>query len=232
MGGISASNLTSVTIRFDGTLVYSNNMKEWPRSVDGSVHMCMYFSHISNVTFTSSGKGLIDGSGSAWWGIPFIGYLEIGENRPRLLEISNGRDIIIEKLAFKDSPYWTVWAHDMDGLTIRYVDVSARRDAADAHTLYDISAFNTDGLDVSGRNVHIHDCNIWNQDDCVCIKDGSENMLIERVNASGLGFTIGSIGGSTVRNITFRDCRMHKTVKGIYMKFRDGDTPSLIKDIL
>ena len=30
-------------------------------------------------------------------------------------------------------------------------------------------------------------------------------------------------GGTVVRNITFRDCYMHKTVKGIYMKFRrDG----------
>jgi len=28
--------------------------------------------------------------------------------------------------------------------------------------------------------------------------------------------------GSTVRNITFRDCHMPDTYKGIYMKFRDG----------
>uniref|UniRef100_A0A7S4DPC9 Uncharacterized protein n=1 Tax=Lotharella globosa TaxID=91324 RepID=A0A7S4DPC9_9EUKA len=54
-------------------------------------------------------------------------------------------------------------------------------------------------------------------------------MLIERVNASGLGFTIGSIGGSTVRNITFRDCYMHKTFKGLYLKFRTGG--GLIEDI-
>jgi hypothetical protein len=68
----------------------------------------------------------------------------------------------------------------------------------------------------------IHDCNVWNQDDCVAVKDGSENMLIERVNASGVGLTIGSIGGSNVRNITFRDCYMHNTLKGIYMKFRES----------
>ena len=61
---------------------------------------------------------------------------------------------------------------------------------------------------MTGKNVHIHDCNVWNQDDCVAVKDGSENMLIERVNASGLGLTIGSISGSVVKNITFRDCHM------------------------
>ena len=79
-----------------------------------------------------------------------------------------------------------------------------------------------DGLDVSGRNVHIHDCNIFVQDDCIAIKPHSENgssvgaassnILIERVNASGLGLVIGSIGASSVRNVTFRDSRLRKTV--------------------
>ena len=46
-------------------------------------------------------------------------------------------------------------------------------------------------------------------------------MLFERINASGLGLTIGSVGsGETIKNITFRDCYMHKTSKGIYTKFR------------
>ena len=53
-------------------------------------------------------------------------------------------------------------------------------------------------------------------------------MLFERIVASGVGLTIGSIGGSTVRNITFRDCVMHKPSKGIYMKFRGG---GLIEDV-
>ena len=47
----------------------------------------------------------------------------------------------------------------------------------------------------------------------------SENMLFERIKASGVGITIGSIGTNTVNNITFRDCFMHNTWKGIYMKF-------------
>ena len=49
-------------------------------------------------------------------------------------------------------------------------------------------------------------------------------MLFERITASGVGLTIGSIGNSVVNNITFRDCIMHHTWKGIYMKFRGGDT--------
>lgn len=42
--------------------------------------------------------------------------------------------------------------------------------------------------------MHMHDLQIWNDDDCVCVKDGSENMLFERINASGLGLVVGSIG--------------------------------------
>lgn len=101
---------------------------------------------------------------------------------------------------------------------------------AHSHTLLDASAFNTDGLDVSGRNVWIHDVQIWNQDDCIAIKDSrdgySENMLIERVNASGTGIAIGSISGTHVRNITIRDSYLDRTWKGIYLKFRGSGTMS------
>ena len=54
---------------------------------------------------------------------------------------------------------------------------------------------------------------MWNQDDCVAVKDGSSDMLFERVTASGVGLTIGSIGASEVRNITFKDCNMYDTYK-------------------
>ena len=100
-----------------------------------------------------------------------------------------------------------------------------RRSDWNSHNLVELTAFNTDGFDVSGRNVHIHDCDIWNQDDTIAVKDDSRDMLFERITASGVGLTIGSIGSSLVKNVTFRDCYMPNTLKGIYMKFRaDGGT--------
>jgi len=122
---------------------------------------------------------------------------------------------------------------------VRYTDIYAAVDDKDSHDLFplprkgDITAFNTDGFDVNGRDVWIHDCNIWNQDDCIAVKDEgqhwtTENMLFERINASGLGLAIGSICNAHVRNITFRDIRMHHTVKGIYTKFRTNAAPPLI----
>jgi polygalacturonase len=111
----------------------------------------------------------------------------------------------------------------------------------------DCHRFNTDGIDVSGHNVHVHDVDIWNQDDCIAVKDNkysgdkiSSNMTFERINASGLGLTIGSIGISTVRNITFKDSYLYESYKGIYLKFRtpknegsiDEDLHGIIEDIL
>lgn len=68
--------------------------------------------------FTSSGTGTIDGNGAGWWG--YISYLEIAENRPRLLRIEDSAKLLIEHLLLKDSPYWTFYAHDIIDLEIRY----------------------------------------------------------------------------------------------------------------
>lgn len=230
MGGVLVSGLDSVTVTLDGTLKFKDDIKHWPNAADGRVADCVRLRNIKNVTITSNGKGTMDGSGKAWWGL--VGYLVHKENRPKLLVLDDSTDVRLSNLLLLDSPYYTLAAHQMNGLEIGHVDVSARRTKKDSHDLYDLTAFNTDGLDVTGKNVWIHDCNIWNQDDCIAVKDGSEDMLIERINASGVGLTIGSISGSVVRNITFRDSYMHNTYKGIYVKVREGNDPASISDVL
>ncbi|KAJ8600586.1 hypothetical protein CTAYLR_008175 [Chrysophaeum taylorii] len=227
-----ASNLSDVIIRVDGTLKFCSYMQlEWPRTSDGSVLECLKFSNVRNVTFTSSGTGgVIDGQGKFWWGVPGIGYLVREENRPRLLKLENAVDVLFERILLHQSPYWTFTAEGVDGLEIRYATINNRRDPdATDHNLIELTAFNTDGFDVSGSNVWIHDSVIWCQDDTVAVKDGSENMVFERLEASGVGVTIGSIAGSTVRNITFRNIYMNHTYKGIYMKFRGDD--GIIEDV-
>jgi len=84
MGGIKAWNLESVTFQLDGTIVFSNNIEEWPREANDKVLECLHFSNFHNVTFTSSAVGTLDGQGERWWGLPGIGYLVREENRPRL----------------------------------------------------------------------------------------------------------------------------------------------------
>eukprot|EP01083_Nonionella_stella_P279756 951580_1 len=184
-------------------------------------------------------RGVVDGHGADYWGIPGIGYLPLGEFRPDLLVMNRTSNALIEYIIFRDSGLYTLHLHDMDNLKIRYTSIVARRTTDASHGGYDLSAFNTDGIDVSGNNVHVHDVDIWNQDDCIAVKDApsgiSQNMLFERVNASGLGLTVGSIGGTAVKNITFRDSFLYRTSKGIYMKFRIDEwreTPGLIEDVV
>ena len=189
--------------------------------------------------YGSAKRGIIDGHGSEYWGIPFLGYIELIEFRPDLLVLNRTSNVLIEYLIFQDAPLYTLHLHDQDEIKIRYTSIVARRTHDDGHTLFDLSAFNTDGIDVSGTDVYIHDVDIWNQDDCIAVKDSflgtSSNMLFERIHASGLGLTIGSIGGTTVSNITFRDSFLYKSYKGIYMKFRHDefrDTAGLVENIL
>jgi polygalacturonase len=222
VGGIMAYNIKDVMFQIDGTLNFTSDRETWPVNANGDVLECMYLENIENVVFTSTGLGTFNGNGRPWWGA--IQFLIHQEDRPRLLHIKTSKNIIVENLMFKDSPFWTFWAEDCDGMVIRHSAVDARITDLPTHGLIDMQAFNTDGFDVTGRNVHIHDCYVWNQDDCITVKDGSENMLFERINASGLGLVIGSIGGSRVNNITFRDCILENTFKGIYMKTRWSDS--------
>lgn len=232
MGGVVGGNFSDVTIQFDGTIMFSDNIEEWPKNENGDVFECIHLTNIKNVKFTSSGVGVLDGQGLRWWGLPGIGYLMRQENRPRLFNVESSSNLLVENIFFLDSPYWTFWVHEVDGLEVRHSRIEARRSDKENHNLIDMTAFNTDGFDVSGNNVWIHDCEVWCQDDTIAVKGTSTNMLFERINASGVGLTIGSIGnGNHVQNITFRDSYMPNTYKGIYMKFRD-DSDSVIEDIL
>jgi polygalacturonase len=234
-GGIKVRNLKGVTFQIDGTIRFLNDRDLWPKKENGDVEECIYMEDVEDIVFTSTGKGTIDGNGRAWWGA--IKFLKFQEDRPRILHIKGSKNVLMENLLLKDSPYWTFYAESSDGLIIRYTDVVARWTDIDKHTLIDLQAFNTDGFDVTGKNVYIHDCYIWNQDDCISVKDGSQNMLFERITCSGLGLVVGSIGSSMVKNITFRDSYMPNTFKGIYMKTRWYDSAPIgeeasISDIL
>ena len=225
IGGIVVEQLYGARIEINGELKFSDDRETWPTNRDGHVLECLDFKSVNKTIFTSrrgDGElGVLNGNGRKWWGA--INFLKNQENRPRLFHVRQGTDWVFERLLLKDSPFWSFYAESNEGLVIRYAQVDARITDLDHHTPLDLTAFNTDGFDVTGNNIHIHDVKVWNQDDCVCIKDGTTNVLVERVEASGLGLVIGSIGSSVVRNVTFRDCFMHRTFKGIYMKTRWSD---------
>merc|ERR1711964_417638 len=139
MGGIWVEGLQSVEICVDGVLLFSDELKAWPRDGSGHVHECMYFRNCTNITFTSSSSGVVDGNGERWWGIPGIGYLVREENRPRLLHIEDSRGVLVERLLLRNSPYWTFWASNVDGLEVRFTNISARRTTYNGHDVIDLT---------------------------------------------------------------------------------------------
>jgi polygalacturonase len=244
--GVHAKNVNDTVILLDGVLRFERlDKKQYQKK---RTPACLFIDHGHNITLTSNHRGVIDGRGSQYWGIPLFGYMQFAESRPRMLVFRSISDLLIERVILQDSPYHTLNLEHVDRVVVRNMSIVARRTKEDGHNWIDLTAFNTDGIDVSGHNVHVYDVDIWTQDDCIAVKDNydsksldfiSSNMTFERINASGFGLAIGSIGGSTVRNITFRDSYLHRTVKGIYLKFHSLDDFSkahnltgLIEDIV
>eukprot|EP00948_MAST-09A_sp_MAST-9A-sp1_P003104 g3104.t1 len=247
-GGIQGSNLFNVTIQLDGTLKFLPGRSHWPttsclnkswiplqprpKKQKSCVKECFKITDSSFVTFTSSSEnfqGTLHGNGQSWWG--YIQYLLHGEDRPRLFLMINVTEVLVERWSFLQSPYWTFTAFDVRDLEISHCNVDNRINRDDSHDIFNLDAFNTDGFDVAGRNIHIHDSSVWNQDDCFTIQplDASgfnanctENVLVENVYASGLGLTVGAIhpnpNHTCIKNVTFRNAYMHHTYKGIYVK--------------
>ena len=61
------------------------------------------------------------------------------------------------------APRFNFQSSSLRNATIRYCAVDAHRTSSDSHGAIDLTAFNTDGFDVSGDGIHIHDSSVWNQ---------------------------------------------------------------------
>lgn len=111
---------------------------------------------------------------------------------------------------------------------------------------YPTFPLNTDGLDPSGSNIHVHNLKITNFDDAVAIKPANKNnqiascaeqILVEDCTVFfGVGMTIGSVPPSDhhacVRNVTFRNIESHHPIKSIYVKTNPGTGTGEIQNIL
>eukprot|EP00924_Labyrinthula_sp_SR-Ha-C_P014892 maker-scaffold_9-snap-gene-1.36-mRNA-1 protein AED:0.19 eAED:0.21 QI:0/0/0/1/1/1/2/0/591 len=231
-GGILATSLENVEINILGTLLFTKDIASWPLYPGSTaVRECIEITNSRNIIIHGSYRyyktkelkrtGIINGNGMYWWNYPVFGYLKHLENRPRILRVINSEDIKFHNLLLINSPFWTTLFENVTNVETFEVEIiNKRTNNLGDHGLFDLSAFNTDGLDFTGRNVHVHDCTIYTQDDIISVKDGSKNMLFERIYGSGLGIAIGSMANSHNRNISFRDLYIYKSVKAIYFKYR------------
>ncbi|WP_346238633.1 glycoside hydrolase family 28 protein [Niabella insulamsoli] len=195
------------------------------------------------------GRGLIDGHGEKWWhfvegykeGQPRSKWQQIfdqhnkdillpddprqmkrGFLRPPLIQPMYCKNVLIQGVTIKNSPFWTVNPEFCDNVTVHAVTIINPQRLAP----------NTDGINPeSCSNVRISDCFISVGDDCITIKSGkdlpgrtkakpAENYTITNCTMlSGHGgVVIGSEMSGDVKKITISNCVFDGTDRGIRLK--------------
>lgn len=217
---------SNMTLRLEegARLIASQNTDDFPimgYSFEGREHLC-YASLINtdsapHCNITIEGTGTIDASGN------FLYRAELDENkgkRGRAVCIRNTEGLNVSGVTIRNSPAWCL--HLLYCQNISITDVKIHTKYAEDGTRYKLH--NGDGMDIdSCRNVHIKDCLISSQDDCVAIKSGrnedgrrvgipSCDITIEDCKfTSGFGVAIGSEMSGGVENVAVKNCTFENT---------------------
>lgn len=163
-----------------------------------------------------TGEGAIDGQGAVWW-------QAFNENpsmthRPFLVRLSHCHNLTITGITLSNSPMFHLVLGGctdvkVDGITIK----------ASAY------APNTDGIDPSGWNFVIANCNIDTGDDNIAIKPtggrtpGNKNYLVQNCTfGHGHGMSIGGGSAGGVDGLTVDNCTFNHTDFGIRIKASRG----------
>lgn len=215
---------------------------------------CRYFPAIVNADrcegFTLSGAGSIDGNGFRAWKAFWIrrkwnpACTNKDEQRPRVLYVSNSKNVRIDGVNFQNSMFWTTHFYKCDLLKITNCRFYA------LHKPDDKKGPSTDGIDLDAcSDVVVR--NIWvsNNDDGIAVKGGkgafandykrnpgngdNEHILIENYTASRGTHSALTLGSECVNvaNVVFRNSRVEGCHNLLNLKMR-VDTPQHYDNVL
>ncbi|GAB3325031.1 hypothetical protein GCM10027299_22710 [Larkinella ripae] len=197
------------------------------------------------------GRGSIDGHGKKWWKYSEVtvknspgskwqdefhrlnkdilrpdlpGWVERGFLRPPFIQPMHCKNVLIEGITIRNSPFWTVNPEFCENVTVTGV------------TITNPPSPNTDGINPeSCRYVHISNCHISVGDDCITIKSGKDragrkmNIPAENYTITNCtmlsghgGVVIGSEMSGGVRKISISNCIFDGTDRGIRIKTARG----------
>ncbi|MCH5239831.1 MAG: exopolygalacturonase [Muribaculaceae bacterium] len=159
-----------------GTLMGSSDPSDFPLTktrIEGET--CLYYPALINADgldgFTISGKGTIDGNGFSYWKHFWERRkwnpkcTNKDEQRPRLIYVSNSKNVQIEGLHLQNSPFWT--NHIFNSENVKLLSLHIYSPAQP------VKAPSTDAIDLDVvKNVLIKDCYMSVNDDAVAIKGG------------------------------------------------------------
>lgn len=153
-----------------------------------------------------------------------VGTFVPAELRPRVVVFDGCRNVGLHGFHVAASPMWTLHLADCEDVTIRDVSIANDRRLP-----------NTDGMVLDAcRRVLIEDCSISTADDGICLKtsagpDGKavgvcENVIVRRCTVSSLScaLKLGTESYGDFTNITFEDCKVIQSNRGLGLFSRDG----------
>ena len=207
-----------------------------------------YFSALVNADnvdgFTISGKGTLDGNGLRYWKAFWLrrsfnpDCTNMDEMRPRVLYVSNSKDVQISGISMKNSPFWTSHYYRCENLKLIDLHISAPEKP--------VKAPSSDAIDLDVcHNVLIKNCYLSVNDDAIALKGGkgpnankdpnngaNYNIIIENT-AFGFCHSALTCGSESIHsyNIIFRNNTLDKAKKLLQLKMRP-DTPQLYEHIV
>lgn len=202
---------------------------------------CLYFSALINADgldgFTVCGPGVIDGNGLRAWKAFWMrrrwnpSCTNKDEQRPRLVYLSNCKNVLFAEITLQNSHYWTTHLYRCDH--VKYLGCRIFSPASP------VPAPSTDAIDIDVcTDVLVKNCYLEVNDDSVVLKGGRgpwadtlpENGINERILVEDChyGFCHGCLtcGSDSVhnRNILVRRLKVDRARNLLWLKMRP-DTP-------
>lgn len=207
-----------------------------------------YFAALVNADslngFTISGKGTIDGNGLRYWKAFWLRLqfnpkgTNMDEMRPRLIYVSNSKNVQISDVKLMNSPFWTSHFYKCENVKLLGLHIYSPKSP--------VKAPSTDAVDIDVcKNFLIKNCYMSVNDDAVALKGGKGPLADKDENNGGnsniiiedctYGFCHGALtlGSESVhnRNIILRRIKIHHAQRLLWLKMRP-DTPQNYEYIL
>lgn len=240
---------THLHIEKDGVLKGSDDISDFPvidTRIEGQ--NIKYFPAIVNVDdadgFTITGNGTINGNGLRYWKSFWLRRAfnpqctNLDEMRPRILIVTNCRNVQISGIRLINSPYWTTHFYRCENVKLLNLHIFAP-----AHP---VGAPSSDAIDLDVcKNVLISGCYMSVNDDAVCLKggkgpwadkdknNGSNHDIIVEDCIFGFCHSALTCGSESIhnRNVIVRNCTIDKADRVLHLKMRP-DTPQRYEYIL
>ena len=199
---------------YDGaTLMGSSDPSDYPiikTRIEGET--CLYYSALINADgldgFTISGKGTIDGNGYTFWKHFWERRswnpqcTNKDEQRPRLVYISNSKNVQIDGVKLQNSAFWTTHIYNSENVKLLRLHIYSPAKP--------VKAPSTDAIDLDVvKNVLVKDCYMSVNDDAVAIK-GGKGPYADYWRTPYEGIDINKypemIGDGSNENIIIEDC--------------------------